>query len=145
MLQKKIKYTDFNGETREETFYFNLSQSELYKLENSESGGLTKRLQFILERKDAPSIMDTFTDLIKWSYGEPSPDGRRFNKSDEIYADFSSTMAYDELFMELCTNSESAIAFVQGILPKDIAKEINQTSIDELMASRNLSVVSGDA
>ena len=31
MLCKKIKYTDYNGNEREEEFYFNLSKAEIMK------------------------------------------------------------------------------------------------------------------
>ena len=133
MLAKKIKYTDFNDVEREETFYFNLSQSELFKLEHAESGGLTKRLSVILERQDVPSIMQTFEDMIRWSYGVPSADGRGFNKSDALYEEFKHTNAYDELFMELGSSSDAAFAFIRGVLPKKLAAELTQSKMDEIM------------
>jgi hypothetical protein len=33
MLRKVIKYTDYNGNEREETFLFNLDESELMEME----------------------------------------------------------------------------------------------------------------
>ena len=36
------------------------------------------------------------------------------------------TEAYSELFMELATNAESATAFINGIVPADVAKEASK-------------------
>ena len=36
MLSKKIKYTDYNGVEREESFLFNLSKAELMEMETTE-------------------------------------------------------------------------------------------------------------
>ena len=127
MLEKRIKYTDYNGVEREESFYFNLSESELSKMENSESGGLARQLSLMLERKDAPSIISAYEKIIKWSYGQISPDGRKFLKNDEIYEDFAFTPAYDKLFMELMTDSEAAADFVNKIVPKDVAVNMKKT------------------
>jgi len=58
--------------------------------------------------------------MIQRAYGEKSPDGRRFMKSPEIFANFVATQAYSDLFMELATNADAASAFVNGILPADL-------------------------
>lgn len=39
MLKKTIAYTDYNGTTRKEDFYFNLTQAEVTELEVSVEGG----------------------------------------------------------------------------------------------------------
>ena len=33
MLVKRIKYTDYNGSTREEDFYFNLNKGEIFNMQ----------------------------------------------------------------------------------------------------------------
>ena len=40
MLKKTITYTDYNGMTRTEDFYFNLSMAEVAEMEMSTAGGL---------------------------------------------------------------------------------------------------------
>ena len=52
-----------------------------------------------------------------------SPDGRKFMKSAELTEDFVQTEAFSELYMELATNAEAAAAFVNGIVPADMAKQ----------------------
>ena len=37
MLKKTIKYTDYDGNEREEDFYFNLSKAEITEMELSNS------------------------------------------------------------------------------------------------------------
>jgi hypothetical protein len=124
MLKKLIKYTDFDGNEREETFYFNLTQAEVTELELSTEGGLSAKIQKIIEAKDNATIIELFKDIIRRSYGEKSPDGKRFMKSDEIRDAFMETQAYSDLFMELATNPDAAAAFVNGIIPANLPSKV---------------------
>ena len=120
MLKKSIKYVDFDGVERTEDFYFNLTKAEVTEMEMSTEGGLAKKLQDIVESKDSKKMIETFKDLILRSYGEKSLDGKRFIKSKEIRDEFAQTAAYSELFMELATNDQMSVAFVNGIMPANI-------------------------
>lgn len=117
MLKKTITYTDYNGVDRTEDFYFNLSKAEIMEMEMGTSGGLSEMINKIVAAQDAPAIIKVFKDLILKAYGEKSPDGKRFIKSDEIATAFSQTDAYSQLFMELATDTDAAAAFVNGIVP----------------------------
>lgn len=128
MLKKTIKFVDYDGNEREEDFFFNLTQAELTTMQMSEVGGLEKKLENIIKAQDAPRIMEMFRDIIRRSYGVKSPDGRRFIKSAEISDEFEQTEAYSILFMELCTDAEAASAFVNGILPKNLAEEVKKNT-----------------
>ena len=119
MLKKTITYNDYNGVERTEDFYFNLSKAELMELEMSTSGGLAEMINRIVAAQDAPAIINIFKKLVLKAYGEKSPDGKRFIKSDEIATAFSQTEAYSILFMELATNADEASKFVNGIIPAD--------------------------
>lgn len=124
MITKTIKYTDYNGVEREEKFLFNLTKAELMEMEMGTTGGLAETIQKIVETQDTPSIIKIFKDLLLKSYGEKSPDGKRFIKVNDdgkpLSVQFEQTQAYSELFMELATNSESAVEFIKGIIPSDI-------------------------
>ena len=117
MLKKEITYIDYDGNERTEDFYFNLTKAEVTEMEMSQNGGLVKFLEKIVAEQDAKRIIDSFKDLILRSYGEKSPDGKRFIKNQELRDAFSQTEAYSDLFMELGTNAEAAAAFVNGIVP----------------------------
>ena len=129
MYKKTIAYTDFNGNERTEDFYFNLSRSELLKMELGRDGGLEAYLQKIVNAKDVPAIMTAFEDIILAAYGVKSEDGRTFRKSKQISDDFASSEAYDILYTELCTNGEAAANFVNGIMPKMTDTEMKKFSL----------------
>ena len=120
MLKRTISYTDFDGNQREESFYFNLTKSELTEMELSATGGLTKMIEKIVETQDGARIISIFKELILKAYGEKSPDGRRFIKSQELSEAFSQTGAYDVLFMELATDADKASEFIKAVIPADI-------------------------
>lgn len=124
MLKKTVTYTDYNGVERTEDFYFNLSKAEITEMELSTVGGFAEMLQKVIAAQDGPTIIKVFKDLVLRAYGEKSPDGKRFVKSEELSTAFSQTEAYSQIFMELATNAEAASAFVNGIIPGDLAAEV---------------------
>lgn len=118
MLKKTITFTDYNGVTRTEDFYFNLSKAELAEMEISTSGGLTERIKRITDGLDGPEIFKTFKEFIAKSYGVKSPDGKRFIKSEELTEAFFQTEAYSVLLMELLEeNGKNAADFMNAIIP----------------------------
>lgn len=127
MLKKTIKYFDFDGNEREEDFYFNLTRAEAIELELGIEGGVEQYIKKITSDKDNRSIVDFFKDIILRSYGEKSADGKRFMKSAEISNGFASTEAYSELFIELTSSTEAATAFFNGIVPN--ADKIGGTTV----------------
>lgn len=120
MLKKTIKYTDYNGVDRTETFYFNLSRGELIELELSVNGGFTEMLDKIIQSQDAPEIMKWFKKIIMMSYGIKSDDGKRFIKSDELSEAFVQTEAYSNLLMSFMEDASTAAEFVNGIMPQSL-------------------------
>lgn len=126
MQKKTVTYIDYNGVERTEDFYFNLTKAEVMEMELSTSGGLAESIQRIVAAQDAPAIIKIFKELVLKSYGEKSPDGRRFIKSDEIANAFAQTEAYSEIFMELATDADKAAEFVNGIVPADLAAEASK-------------------
>lgn len=124
MLKKTITYTDYNGLERTENFYFNLSKAEIAEMELTTVGGFAEMIQRVVDAQDQATIVKIFKDLILKAYGEKSEDGKRFMKSDEIATAFAQTEAYSILFMELATDADSAAAFVNGIIPSDVQKQM---------------------
>lgn len=120
MITKEITYTDYNGQERTEKYQFNFTKAELTEMELSVNGGLSAMMERIKETDDRPELMRIFKELILKAYGVKSADGKRFVKSDELRTEFSQTEAYSELYMELMTNTESAITFFNGLIPNDI-------------------------
>ncbi len=124
MIKKNIKYTDFNGNEREESFYFNLTKVELLRMDaNAQEGGLTEKFKRISKSNDGAAIMEVMEDLIRKSYGKKTADGG-FVKKQEYIDEFVSTEAYSELFYELVTDANAAAEFVRGIIPANMAEQI---------------------
>lgn len=116
MFKKVIKFEDFNGTQREETFYFNLSKAELMEMELSTQAGVEEMIRMLIATKDNAKIMQIFKDLILRSYGIKSEDGTRFIKTKELRDAFEQSNAYSELFMEMITNSDVQAAFINGVI-----------------------------
>lgn len=123
MLKKTITYEDYNGVSRTEDFYFNLSKAEIMEMEMGTTGGFGAMVNKIIAAKDMPTLIHLFKDLLLKAYGEKSPDGKRFIKSPELSEAFSQTEAYSQLFMELAMDDKKGAEFVNGIVPVDLAKE----------------------
>lgn len=127
MLVKSITFEDFDGNKRTEDHYFHLSKAEVIKwLTTSGDYTLDKVLERLSMERNGKKIMEIFEDLIRLSYGKKSLDGRKFEKTDEIWNDFYQTEAYSVLFTELVTDARKAAAFVNGIIPKDLADEVEK-------------------
>ena len=108
MYIKTINYTDYNGNARTEDHYFNLTEAEALEMEMSTNGGFSERIKRIIAAQDTATLITIFKDLIKKSYGRKSLDGRKFEKSEEIFNEFKDTEAYSILFMELATDAKAA-------------------------------------
>ena len=117
-----MTYTDYNGTERTEDFYFNLTKAEVTEMEMSTEGGLVKLLEKLVATQDKKRIIEIFKDLILRSYGEKSPDGKRFIKNQELKDAFSQTEAYSELFMSLAMDADASAVFVNGIIPTTLTK-----------------------
>ncbi len=115
MLKKTIAYTDYNGNQRNETFYFNLSKSELVELSVTYGN-----FSDIAASNDLDKLVGAMKDIILKAYGVKSDDGKRFIKSQELSLEFYQSEAYSTLFMELATNSDEANKFIKGLIPFDI-------------------------
>lgn len=135
-----ITYTNLDGKSVTENFYFNLSKAEVAEWEMEVDGGLSsylEKLQALSEelepKKDSEGndipfdqnqlrdltkkISSIVKDVILRSYGEKSPDGRRFVKSKELSESFYQTDAYSELYVKLMTNPVELTEFIKAILP----------------------------
>lgn len=135
MLKKTKTYTDFNGESRTEDFYFHLSKPELLKMmakfypdvlvsqetKNEEYSSLIAK---IVDDKSPIELVDLFEYIILKSYGKKSADGREFEKTPEMEKRFSQMPVYSDIFMDLLSNPEEMRTFFDGILPKDADEKV---------------------
>lgn len=138
MLKITKTYNDFDGIERTETAYFNMTQSELVEMamelpdnvtssvndpENVDKDAVAAKL---VETMGGKGIVAFVKDLLTKSYGIRVDEGRRFKKSKEISEDFSQTMLFDTIFMELMSDDTKASEFINAIIPADVLNKTKQ-------------------
>lgn len=126
MYKKVIKYQDFNGVDREETFYFNLSKAELMEMELSTKAGVEEMVRVLIATKDNAKIVETYKGLILKSYGIKSEDGTRFIKSQELRDSFEQSNAYSEFFLELLSDPDEQVRFINAVVSGVNAPEMKE-------------------
>lgn len=126
MLKQTIEFEDYNGDQTSETLYFNLNKTELIEME-----ALRPRLDAWLKSiggtprdltpAESLEMLHIIKIIIERSYGVRSADGKRFEKTPEIFREFTQTAAYDAFIFWLIEDPDRANTFMEGVLPKDIA------------------------
>lgn len=139
MLKKTITYEDWNGNTRTEDFYFNLTQVEIIELEFNVVPGtsLSESIADLVKANDMSTIISTIKKILLYSYGVKSPDGKRFIKNDEVREAFEQNPAFDILYMELATNAEYAADFIAGIIPSNAKQKLGANPQEALLLKMN--------
>lgn len=122
MLKKDVTYQDFNGEERTDTFYFNLTEPEVVRLDVEFPGGLQEYINNFNE-EEPQNILNLFEKVIRESYGEKSKDGRYFIKDPESTDRFYQSAAYSALFVELVQDAEKASVFFNALLTRTAVSE----------------------
>lgn len=138
MFKDTIEYIDYNGDNCTETLYFNLTKTDLIKLQNSFVGGFESKFNKLTNlladaevneaAKDlvVPELLSFFETIIRYSYGIKSEDGKRFTKNSQATEDFINSEAYSVVFMKFASDLDYVNSFMIGIMPNDIAEEIKQ-------------------
>lgn len=116
MFKTEIEYTDYNGNQRKDTLYFNLSKAEMMEMELSTTAGVEEKLRMLIATKDNATIVKTFKEFLIKSYGIKSEDGTRFIKSDKLREEFEQSEAYSEMFMKLISDTDFQAKFINGII-----------------------------
>lgn len=133
MFSRTFEYKGYDGQPHKDTYWFNLSEDELYKLELGNIGGVNGMMLRLLREEKPGEIVDMFEKIILTSVGERSADGRRFMKKPrpgypwgEVAEDFRETPAYSQLFMELVSSGEKLAAFLKGAIPAEVAEALEK-------------------
>lgn len=122
MLKRDITYMDFSDPPKEvtETFYFHISENEIIELEFEHSSGLEAFIKKISATEDNKALYAEFKKIVLLAYGERSPDGKRFDKSEELRRNFANHAAFNALIFEFFTKDDAAVDFIKGCLPTSL-------------------------
>lgn len=126
MYKKTITYEDYNGSTRTEDFYFNLTEAEITEMQLSVKGGFAEMINNMVKANDLSSLIGIMKDMIIRSYGIKSDDGRRFIKKPEYVEEFTETPAFSALYMELATDEKAAADFINKVMPAKLIAEVEK-------------------
>lgn len=146
MIKKTVTYTDFDGNVRTEDHFFNLTQSESLDIAFDLPDGVAEEASAsadpnevgvkIIEKMGQRGIVDFIKKLLLKSYGLKSEDGRRHIKSAQITEEFSQTLAFDQIFMELISDDKAAAEFVNGVFPKELADKVASLNNGKLLSQQ---------
>ena len=121
MITKTIKYHDFDGDEREDAFYFSLNETQFAKLNGLFPGGLEAYTSKIAKDKNADEMYRMIDTIVTAAYGERI--GNNFVKkapNGQPLSDFFvNTEAYDNLMSELLSGDNNLINFLMGCLNKE--------------------------
>lgn len=120
MLKKEITYTDYEGNSRTDTCYFNMSKVEIGRMQVKMDGKYIDYLKDLVAGKHVEQLFDVFYNLVLDAYGEKSEDGRRFIKTPEKRKEFEDSIAFSEFFTELIGDIENMANFTKGVVPEDL-------------------------
>lgn len=126
MLTWELTYTDLDDVERKEKFLFNLSKTDLIKMEASTEGGLEARIARITREENVAKLIVEFASVVEQAYGIRTPDGKGFDKSPAVVQAFIQTPAFDALIWELVTDDNKAAAWFKGVLPKEMEAEVQK-------------------
>lgn len=129
MYKKKIKFTDYLGNEREQEYMFSINKAEALTLRLSENGSIENRLRRLINTSQVTEIVEIIRSFILSSYGEISDDGLRFIKKSpvdghKLSEDFEQTEAFSELFTDLITDPDKALEFIKRVLPTEMQQKI---------------------
>jgi hypothetical protein len=80
--------------------------------------------------KDKFKLFDYFRKIVDKAYGERSSDGKRFQKSPEILANFKDSIFYDEFVLSLLEDEKKSIKFFNGVMPKALLEQAKKDRPD---------------
>lgn len=145
MIKKTIPYTDFDGNPRVEDFWFNLTRAELFELYGSVEGGYDKYMEQLMHSTKVGEAIEVFKEVLLKAYGKKSLDGRKFEKSPEITADFVATQAYSDLYIELAMNPDKGAEFMNAVMGADVHKMVAENEAKAKAAEVSAAVAANNA
>ena len=128
MIKWPITYTNYNGETVTEDYYFNLNKAELIQMQFDANGAYSTYINRIVDERDFKTLGQEFRKIILGAYGKKSDDGRQFRKSDELRDEFEQSEAYATLYFDLLNDTDKMTKFIQGVLPAEL-REASQNNM----------------
>lgn len=121
MFKHTARYTNFDGEKKNEDIYFHISTPEMADLEFNptfeEDGGLGDYVKKAMTSGDNRKVYTFFKLMMANSYGRRTDDGE-FMKKPEWTEKFLNSLAYEDFFIWLMSSPKNAEKFWNAIMPE---------------------------
>lgn len=129
MITLKVKHEDFNENEVETTFHFHLNRRRMLELKKLFGDDLDNRVQSMVADEDALGLIEMLEQLLVAAVGKKSEDGQSFVQNDEIREWFKGHSGFEACLERVVESSDSAQAFVRGIVPKDVRLQLEQSEL----------------
>lgn len=146
MIKLPITYTNQDKQKVTEDHYFNLSRVEYIELELEHKEGLEAAIKAIAKAEDNKSLFAEVKKIVLMTYGRREKvDGLdTFMKKDPAtqipyWTAFEGTLAFDQLMIDLLSNEDVTVNFINGVLPPGVAGDLTK----EQMKAKGEEIVSG--
>ena len=116
MVKKTVSYTDYNGVSKTDDFYFNYNETQARDFVMGYPNGLEPAIRKMIAEKDQAGLYFLIKDVVLHGYGVKTSDGR-FHKSAQLREEFSETEAFNVIFTELLENQAELEAFLKKAFP----------------------------
>lgn len=123
MIKETIQYVDLNGNIQIEDHFFHLNKVEIARMQVKMDGKYIDYLKDLVSGEHVEKLFDVFYNLILDSYGEKSPDGKRFIKDPKKRDEFEESVAFSEFFTKMVGNMDKMAEFTKGVVPSDLIPE----------------------
>ena len=142
MFKIAQKYTDFDGNQREEDLYFNFTEPQMREFVTNEPTFSEENLSNLIATKDRMKMLAALQKLIVAAYGKRVDDGRVFKKSKEISENFECSAAYAQLMDDIMYKGDvkTVESFILNIFPTKfstiIKDEMNKAESDPALIEK---------
>ena len=95
------------------------------KLDLSKASHLDLNIKYpaIIDAKEEGRLASIIEELLLKAYGKKSPDGRTFDKSEEISNEFKHTMAYSNIFIRLVSDANYTAKWIESVISQPTAQK----------------------
>lgn len=127
-ISESIKYTDLDGQVVTKEWWFSLDRAEIAEMkirhDGTGKGSLEEYLDRIVKEQDNNKLLDNFQAILRKAVAVRVDN--YLKKTPEVLQEFTGGGAYETMFMQMLADAEYAARLINGIIPKDMAEEVQK-------------------
>lgn len=117
MYKKVIEFEGFDGQLETQEHYFHISKLEATKINAKYGGDIQQYMTKLADEGDTLKILEFIEEFILAAHGVRSDDGLRFIKNEDTRTEFSQSLAFEALIVELLTDPDAITEFTNKVIP----------------------------